>query len=47
VLRALGEVGAEVVRTDEMGTIIIRTDGRHLELEANGEKWEPSRGSSR
>jgi len=43
VLAALARVGAEVLRTDEAGTVIIRTDGSHLEIEAKGEKWELSR----
>lgn len=43
VLAALARVGAEVLRTDEAGTVIIRTDGSHLEIEARGEKWELSR----
>ncbi|HET9777163.1 MAG TPA: DNA internalization-related competence protein ComEC/Rec2, partial [Gemmatimonadaceae bacterium] len=47
VLAALARVGAEVLRTDEAGTVIIRTDGSHLEIEARGEKWELSRDSSR
>jgi competence protein ComEC len=45
VLRALGEAGAEVLRTDQAGTIVVRTDGKHVEVEANGDKWEPSRAS--
>ena len=47
VLAALARAGAEVLRTDEAGTVIIRTDGSHLEIEAKGEKWELSRDSSR
>jgi competence protein ComEC len=46
VLHALARVGAEVLRTDEAGTIVIRTHGTHLEIEARGEKWELSRDSS-
>ncbi|HEX2602297.1 MAG TPA: DNA internalization-related competence protein ComEC/Rec2 [Gemmatimonadaceae bacterium] len=45
VLGALARAGAEVLRTDEAGTVIIRTDGSHLEIEAKGEKWELSRAS--
>jgi competence protein ComEC len=46
VIRALGRVGAEVLRTDESGTVIVRTDGIHIEVEAKGQKWELVRGSS-
>jgi competence protein ComEC len=47
VVRALGRVGAEVLRTDESGTVVVRTDGVHIEVEAKGQKWELARGSSR
>jgi competence protein ComEC len=46
VIRALGRVGAEVLRTDESGTIIVRTDGVHIEVEARGQKWGLARDSS-
>ena len=46
VLRALSRVGAEVLRTDEAGTVIVRTDGIHIEIEAKGDKWELARDSS-
>ncbi len=46
VLRALSRVGAEVLRTDEAGTVIVRTDGVHIEIEAKGDKWELARDSS-
>jgi competence protein ComEC len=46
VLHALARVGAEVLRTDEAGTVVMRTDGVKLEIEAGGEKWELSRDSS-
>jgi competence protein ComEC len=45
VLHALARVGAEVLRTDEAGTVVIRTDGMRLEIEAKGERWELSRDS--
>jgi competence protein ComEC len=45
VLAALARVGAEVLRTDEAGTVVIRTDGARLEVEAKGERWELSRDS--
>jgi competence protein ComEC len=40
VLHALSRIGAEVLRTDEAGTVIVRTDGVRIEIEAKGEKWE-------
>jgi competence protein ComEC len=46
VLRALARVGADVLRTDEAGTVVVRTDGAHIEVEARGEKWEMARDSS-
>ena len=46
VLYALSRVGAEVLRTDEAGTVVVRTDGLHIEIEAKGEKWELPRDSS-
>jgi competence protein ComEC len=46
VLRALARVGADVLRTDEAGTVVVRTDGTHIEVEARGEKWELARDSS-
>jgi competence protein ComEC len=39
VIRALRLIGADVLRTDESGTIVARTDGHSLELEARGERW--------
>ena len=45
VLHALSRVGAEVLRTDEAGTVIVRTDGVHIEIEAKGDKWELGRDS--
>lgn len=43
VLRALNNAGAEVLRTDHHGTVVARTDGSRLEVEAKGEKWELER----
>ena len=40
VLRALRNAGAEIFRTDQSGTIIARTNGEMLEMEAEGERWE-------
>ena len=42
VLAALARVGARVVRTDERGTIIVRTDGKAIILEAEGQRWDIS-----
>ena len=46
VIHALAHVGAEVLRTDEAGTIVVRSDGARIEIEAKGEKWELARDSS-
>jgi competence protein ComEC len=40
VLHALGTIGAEVLRSDAQGSIIVRTDGIHIRLEAEGDRWE-------
>jgi len=45
VLHALGRTGAAVLRTDEAGTVVVRTDGVHLEVDAKGIAWELSRDS--
>jgi len=39
VLYALSRAGAEVLRTDQAGTVIVRTDGIHIEVEAKGDRW--------
>jgi competence protein ComEC len=39
VLADLAAAGAMVVRTDRVGSIIVRTDGRALILDAQGESW--------
>jgi len=46
VLAALQRVGARVVRTDRVGTIIVRTDGREITLEAEGQSWDISAASA-
>jgi competence protein ComEC len=46
VLRALSRFGAQVLRTDEAGTVIVRTDGAHIEIEAGGDRWQVARDSS-
>ena len=45
VLSALARVGAEIMRTDQLGTVTIRTDGTRIEVETRGSKWELARGS--
>jgi competence protein ComEC len=47
VVRALGQHGAVVLRTDLVGSVVVRTDGRVIEVEEGGDRWELSRGSSR
>ncbi len=39
VVRALASAGAVTLRTDRHGTIVLRTDGEHVEVEADGETW--------
>ena len=39
VVRSLVARGVQVLRTDHVGTVVIRTDGRSLEVEAGGERW--------
>ena len=39
VMTALAESGASVLRTDLAGTIVVRTDGRRLEVEARDMRW--------
>jgi len=46
VLAALARIGARVVRTDKVGTIIVRTDGRRITLEAEGQRWDISPASA-
>ncbi len=47
VLRSLARHGAVVLRTDMMGSVVVRTDGRALEVEEGDDRWELSRGSPR
>ena len=47
VLRALSRVGAEVIRTDQTGTVIVRTDGSRLEVETGGDRWQVVHDSSK
>ena len=43
VLASLGRVGAQTVRTDRSGTVVIRSDGYRITYEAGGESWAISR----
>ncbi len=43
VMRALAAHGAQVLRTDHLGAIVARTDGRRIIVEAAGDTWELSR----
>lgn len=39
VMRRLTAAGATVLRTDQLGTVILRTDGQRLEIDAAGHRW--------
>jgi competence protein ComEC len=39
VMSSLAAAGAAVLRTDLLGTVIVRTDGRAIEVEARGMRW--------
>jgi competence protein ComEC len=39
VVRSLADRGAQVLRTDQLGSIVVRTDGRSLSIDAGGERW--------
>ncbi len=39
VMRALLDHGATVLRTDQLGTIVIRTDGHYLDVSAGSRSW--------
>lgn len=47
VLRALSAAGAQVLRTDRLGTIVARTDGHRLFVDAGGDSWELPASSTR
>lgn len=40
VMATLAARGAQVLRTDRLGTIVVSTDGHRLLVNANGERWE-------
>jgi competence protein ComEC len=39
VLGTLSRAGVEVLRTDQAGTVVVRTNGTTLEIEEGGRKW--------
>jgi beta-lactamase superfamily II metal-dependent hydrolase len=45
VLRRIASYGAQVLRTDRLGTIVARTDGQRIHVEAAGDRWELPRRS--
>jgi len=40
VMRSLAAHGAQVLRTDLLGTIVARTDGHRVIVDAAGDSWE-------
>jgi competence protein ComEC len=40
-LERLAERGAYILRTDQVGTAVVRTDGRRIVLDVEGGTWEP------
>jgi len=42
VLASLAAQGATVLRTDRLGSIVVRTDGSTVEIQAQGERWGSS-----
>jgi competence protein ComEC len=41
VMARLRDAGAAVLRTDQLGTVIVRTNGHSLDVEAAGHRWTP------
>jgi competence protein ComEC len=39
VMQRLHDAGAQVLRTDRAGTIVVRTDGERIDVEARDERW--------
>jgi len=46
IMERLAVRGVEVVRTDRVGTIVVRTDGRVIRVSADGDEWALSDTSS-
>jgi competence protein ComEC len=40
IMRRLASFGAQVLRTDRVGTIVARTDGTRVFVDAAGDEWE-------
>jgi competence protein ComEC len=40
VMHALAAQGAQVLRTDQLGSIVVRTNGRRIFVDAAGDSWE-------
>jgi competence protein ComEC len=40
IMQRLSAHRAEVLRTDHLGSIVVRTDGRRIFVEASGDTWE-------
>ncbi len=40
VMRRLTAAGATVLRTDQLGTVVLRTDGARIEVIAAGHRWQ-------
>jgi competence protein ComEC len=47
IMQALAAQGAQVLRTDRLGTIVARTDGDRIYVDAAGDSWELPRDSVR
>jgi competence protein ComEC len=43
IMDRLAADGAQVLRTDRLGSIVARTDGHRVIVEAGGDSWELSR----
>jgi len=43
VIASLARAGAQIVRTDRAGTIVVHSDGKRITYEAGGENWDISR----
>lgn len=39
VMARLANAGAMVLRTDQLGTVVVRTDGYHIHVEAADDRW--------
>jgi competence protein ComEC len=42
IMTRLEAIGAQVLRTDRVGTIVARTDGHRIHVTADGDEWELS-----